>query len=193
MNLSRNMVYDHQQELKPSRRWLAEADAPRAQTLAAVDRIIPWGELVAMVRPCFAKDRTKAKGGRPGFSLEMLLRVFALSLLWRASFRGLAGSLADSASMSAFIGSPIARRTPSASRLREFFAFMSRTVPEGEVLNLTDLVAFRIREAITDAGLAYVPGRIDEPQFRSIATNHPPPGPGGGGSAAGTESLEATT
>lgn len=171
MKAHRNLVLAQQQELRPSRRWLAESEAPRAQTLATIERLLPWGELVALVRPHYDRDLAKARGGRPGFGLEMLLRAFCLSLLWRVSYRGLAGSLADSSAMAAFIGTPLARRTPSASRLRAFFHFLSDTSPEGEVMNLMDLLAIRIREHITAAGLSYIPGRIDEPIFKALVSN----------------------
>ena len=112
MKPNNNTVRAQQQSLRPSRRWLQESQASRARTLGLTDQIIPWPELIALVRPYFASDQQKRQGGRTGFSLEMLIRIYVIALLWQCSYRSLQWAIEDSASLAAFVGTPIACRSP---------------------------------------------------------------------------------
>lgn len=170
MKVARNTILAREQELRVSTRWLSEASGSRAQTLALLDRVLPWPALIAAVRPAYSADVRKARGGRPGHSLQMMLRAYVISQVWRMSYRVLAGSLSDSAAFAAFVGSPLARATPGATRLRAFVALLDKSHAEGEALPLRDTVDLLILTALRNAGLSYVRGTIDEPVFKSVRT-----------------------
>lgn len=44
----------------------------RAQFLAEMERVVPWGELCALIEPVYPKG----EGGRPPVPLERMLRVY---------------------------------------------------------------------------------------------------------------------
>jgi hypothetical protein len=173
LNPRRNNLLNRPAELKPSRRWLQESDATRAQNLAVIDAALPWSKLVEMARPFFIADLAKPQGGRPGYGLELMIRSWVLALLYSASHRGLAIEIQESGSMAAFIGSPLARATPGASRLKSFTRLLAETTPPGEVLSLADLMAIRVRDALSTASLAYRAGVIRE----FVLQRTPPPTP----------------
>jgi IS5 family transposase len=46
----------------------------REQFLGEMDRVVPWGRLLALIAPHYPK--TGPKGGRPPMPLETMLRVY---------------------------------------------------------------------------------------------------------------------
>lgn len=48
----------------------------RAQFLSEMDRVVPWGEIAAVIEPHYPKPGTE--GGRPPIALEKMLRIYFL-------------------------------------------------------------------------------------------------------------------
>ncbi len=65
-----------------------------------MDRIVPWGELSALIAPVYPK----AGDGRPPKELEMMLRVYFLQQWFNLSDPGVEEALYDSVSMRRFAG-----------------------------------------------------------------------------------------
>ena len=57
-------------ELKPKR-------TRKRVFLDEMNQVVPWQDLVALIKP-FAKEGTTAKGGRPAFAVETMLRIHFL-------------------------------------------------------------------------------------------------------------------
>jgi transposase, IS5 family len=74
----------------------------RAQFLADMDRIVPWGVLTAEVEPFYPK--ISEAGGRPPLPLQRMLRVYFLQLWFNLSDPAVEEALYDSASMRSFAG-----------------------------------------------------------------------------------------
>ena len=72
----------------------------RERFLAEMDRIVPWGELCALIAPKYPK----AGDGRPPKDLEMMLRVYFLQQWFNLSDPGVEEALYDSVSMRRFAG-----------------------------------------------------------------------------------------
>jgi len=72
----------------------------REKFLTEMDRIVPWGELCALIAPVYPK----AGDGRPPKELEMMLRVYFLQQWFNLSDPGVEEALYDSVSMRRFAG-----------------------------------------------------------------------------------------
>ena len=72
----------------------------REKFLTEMDRIMPWGELCALIAPVYPK----AGDGRPPKELEMMLRVYFLQQWFNLSDPGAEEALYDSSSMRRFAG-----------------------------------------------------------------------------------------
>jgi transposase, IS5 family len=72
----------------------------RAQFLADMDRVVPWGELCALIEPVYPKG----EGGRPTIPLERMLRIYFLQQWFNLGDPAVEEALYDSASMRAFAG-----------------------------------------------------------------------------------------
>ncbi len=68
--------------------------------LTEMDRIVPWGELCALIAPVYPK----AGDGRPPKELEMMLRIYFLQQWFNLSDPGVEEALYDSLSMRRFAG-----------------------------------------------------------------------------------------
>ncbi len=58
----------------------------------AGDRIIPWGEWVALIRPCYYKGE---RGNKP-YDLERMLRIYMIQNLYNLSDMGTVTEVIDS-------------------------------------------------------------------------------------------------
>ena len=65
----------------------------RARFLADMERVVPWGELCALIEPVYRK----AGNGRPPIDLELMLRVYFLTQWFILSDLGVEEALYDSA------------------------------------------------------------------------------------------------
>jgi IS5 family transposase len=72
----------------------------RAQFLAEMERVVPWGELCALIEPVYPKG----EGGRPAVPLERMLRIHFLQHWFNLSDPAVEEALYDSAAMRAFAG-----------------------------------------------------------------------------------------
>ena len=74
----------------------------RAQFLAEMDRVVPWGEIAAVIEPHYPKSG--AEGGRPPIALEKMLRIYFLQAWFNLSDPAVEEALYDSAAMRSFVG-----------------------------------------------------------------------------------------
>jgi IS5 family transposase len=70
----------------------------RAQFLSEMDRVVPWGELCALIEPVYPKPGN----GRPPIGLERMLRIYFLQHWFNLSDPAVEEALYDSAAMRAF-------------------------------------------------------------------------------------------
>lgn len=79
----------------------------RAQFLAEMDRVVPWGEIAAAIEPYYPKPG--AEGGRPSIALEKMVRIYFLQAWFNLSDPAVEEALYDSASMRSFVGIDLGR------------------------------------------------------------------------------------
>jgi transposase, IS5 family len=77
----------------------------RAAFLAEMDRIVPWAELCALIKPVYPKPGN----GRPPIGLERMLRIYFLQQWFNLSDPAVEEALYDSAAMRSFVGIDLGR------------------------------------------------------------------------------------
>lgn len=147
-------------------RWPKARQPRRAEILAILEQIIPWGELEEMVRPFYHADNRGT--GRPGYSLGMMLKCRILQLFYSLSDDGVESAILDSHATARFVGTdPWQPRPPSASKIRAFRQLLADRGLEPEfTLQGIELPFIR-------AGLQFRVGEIREPVFRSNPRKDP--------------------
>lgn len=77
----------------------------RAAFLAEMERVVPWGELCALIEPFYPK----AGNGRPPIGVERMLRIYFLQQWFNLSDPGVEEALYDSLAMRSFVGIDLGR------------------------------------------------------------------------------------
>lgn len=77
----------------------------RAAFLAEMDRVVPWRELCALIKPFYPK----AGNGRPPIGLERMLRIYFLQQWFNLSDPAVEEALYDSLAMRSFVGIDLGR------------------------------------------------------------------------------------
>ncbi len=79
----------------------------RERFLAEMERVVPWAELVALVKPAYAKGTSGP--GRPPIPLERMLRIYFLQHWFNLSDPAVEEALYDVSSMRGFVGIDLGR------------------------------------------------------------------------------------
>lgn len=79
----------------------------RERFLAEMDRVVPWAQLCALVKPVYPKGTTGA--GRPPIPLERMLRIYFLQHWFNLADPAVEEALYESVSMRAFAGIDLGR------------------------------------------------------------------------------------
>lgn len=141
-------------------RWPRAKSPRRADVLQLIDRIMPWDELEAMVRPHYQADVRKT--GRKGYSLRMMVRCYVVAGVWQLSDEALENLILDSLAVARFIGTdPWQPRPPSASAYRNFRRMVTQRLQGGRFW-------LEIVCAFAGAGIDFRQGQIVEPVFRRL-------------------------
>ena len=77
----------------------------RAVFLGEMDRVVPWGELCALIEPVYPKPGN----GRPPVGLDRMLRIYFLQHWFNLSDPAVEEALYDSIAMRAFVGIDLGR------------------------------------------------------------------------------------
>ena len=77
----------------------------RAEFLSQMDRVVPWGELCAVIEPFYPKPGN----GRPPLELERMLRIHFLQHWFNLSDPAVEEALYDSTAMRSFVGIDLGR------------------------------------------------------------------------------------
>ena len=76
---------------------LAQVRTKKKEFLAKIDRIIPWGEWLTLIRPHYYKGE---RGNKP-YDLELMLRIYLLQNLYDLSDEGCVAEVIDSRAFAA--------------------------------------------------------------------------------------------
>ena len=79
---------------------LSQVRTKKREFLAGIDRIVPWGEWISLIRPCYYKGE---RGNKP-YDLERMLRIYLVQNLYNLPDMATVTEVIDSRAFSDFCG-----------------------------------------------------------------------------------------
>ena len=107
---------DKQMSLSALSDELAQVRTKKKEFLTQMDRIIPWGEWIALIRPCYYKGE---RGNKP-HDLERMLRIYMIQNLYNLSDMATVAEVIDSRAFSDFCGVESSNQVPDGDTLGRF-------------------------------------------------------------------------
>ena len=107
---------DKQMGLPAPSDQLAQVRTKKKEFLAQIDRILPWGKWIALMRPCYYKGE---RGNKP-YDLERMLRIYMIQNLYNLSDTASVAEVIDSRAFSDFCGVESSNQLPDRDTLGRF-------------------------------------------------------------------------
>lgn len=95
---------------------LSQVRTKKKEFLSQIESIIPWGEWLAMIQPCYYKGE---RGNKP-YGLELMLRLYILQNLYDLSDEATAAEVIDSRAFSDFCGIESSNQVPNGDTIGRF-------------------------------------------------------------------------
>ena len=95
---------------------LAQVKTKKKGFLEQIDRIIPWGEWIEIIKPCYYKGE---RGNKP-YNLELMLRIYLLQNLYDLADEATAAEVIDSRAFSDFCGVDSSNQVPDGDTIGRF-------------------------------------------------------------------------
>lgn len=95
---------------------LAQVRTKKKEFLDQIERIVPWGRWIAMIKPCYYKGE---RGNKP-YDLELMLRLYLLQNLYNLSDEATVAEAVDSRAFSDFCGVVSSNQVPDGDTLGRF-------------------------------------------------------------------------
>lgn len=95
---------------------LSQARTKKKEFLEQMDRLIPWGEWVKEIRPCYYKGE---RGNKP-YGIELMLRLYVLQNVYMLSDEGTVSEVIGSRAFSDFCGVDSSNQVPDGDTLGRF-------------------------------------------------------------------------
>lgn len=102
---------------------LAQVRTKKKEFLSKIDRIVPWGEWLELIRPHYYKGE---RGNKP-YDLELMLRIYLLQNLYDLSDEGCVAAVIDSRAFSDFCGVDSSNQIPNGDTLGRFRNLLIRS------------------------------------------------------------------
>ena len=95
---------------------LSEVKTHKKEFLEQMNRLIPWGEWVKLVKPCYYKGE---RGNKP-YDLELMLRIYVLQMVYNVADMAVAAEVIDSRAFSEFCGVTSSNQVPNGDTIGRF-------------------------------------------------------------------------
>jgi len=95
---------------------LAEVKTNKKEFLEQMNQLIPWGEWVALIKPCYYKGE---RGNKP-YDLELMLRIYVLQMVYNVADMAVAAEVIDSRAFSEFCGVTSSNQVPNGDTIGRF-------------------------------------------------------------------------
>ena len=95
---------------------LAQVRTKKKEFLEQINRIIPWGEWIALIQPCYYKGE---RGNKP-YDLELMLRIYMLQNLYDLADESTVAEVIDSRAFSDFCRVDSSNQVPNGDTLGRF-------------------------------------------------------------------------
>ena len=107
---------DKQLSLSALNDELAQVRTRKKEFLSQIERIVPWGEWIALIRPYYYKGE---RGNKP-YDLERMLRIYLLQNLYNLADEATVAEVIDSRAFSDFCGVESSNQVPDGDTLGRF-------------------------------------------------------------------------
>ena len=95
---------------------LSQVRTKKKEFLEQIERIVPWGKWISMIKPCYYKGE---RGNKP-YNLELMLRLYLLQNLYNLSDEATVAETIDSRAFSDFCGVESGNQVPDGDTLGRF-------------------------------------------------------------------------
>lgn len=95
---------------------LAQVRTKKEEFLERMEGVIPWGEWIALIRPCYYKGE---RGNKP-YDLKCMLRIYLIQNLYDLSDMATIAEVIDSRAFSDFCGVESSNQVPDGDTLGRF-------------------------------------------------------------------------
>ena len=133
---------------------LAQVRTKKKEFLAEINRIVPWGEWISLIQPCYYKGE---RGNKP-YDLERMLRIYLVQNLYNLSDMGTVAEVIDSRAFSDFCGVESSNQVPDGDTLGRFRNLLIRN-------NLQEKLFTQVVELLAQRGLILKKGTIVDSTF----------------------------
>ena len=133
---------------------LSQVRTKKKEFLEQIERIIPWSEWIALIKPCYYKGE---RGNKP-YDLELMLRIYLLQNLYSLSDMATVAEVIDSRAFSDFCGVDSSNQVPDGDTLGRFRNLLLKN-------NMQEKIFSQVVDLLTQRGLILKRGTIVDSTF----------------------------
>ena len=133
---------------------LSQVRTKKKEFLEQIERIIPWSEWIALIKPCYYKGE---RGNKP-YDLELMLRIYLLQNLYSLSDMATVAEVIDSRAFSDFCGVDSSNQVPDGDTLGRFRNLLLKN-------NMQEKIFTQVVDLLTQRGLILKRGTIVDSTF----------------------------
>ena len=128
---------------------LTQVRTKKKEFLEPIERIVPWGEWLSLIKPCYYKGE---RGNKP-YDLELMLRIYLIQNLYDLADEATVNEVIDSRAFSDFCGVESSNQVPDGDTLGRFRNLLIKN-------DLQEKLFKQVVELLTKRGLILKKGTI---------------------------------
>ena len=128
---------------------LSQVRTKKKEFLEQIERIVPWGECLSLIKPCYYKGE---RGNKP-YDLELMLRIYLIQNLYDLADEATVNEVIDSRAFSDFCGVESSNQVPDGDTLGRFRNLLIKN-------DLQEKLFKQVVELLTKRGLILKKGTI---------------------------------
>ena len=128
---------------------LSQVRTKKKEFLEQIERIVPWGEWINLIKPCYYKGE---RGNKP-YDLELMLRIYLIQNLYDLADEATVNEVIDSRAFSDFCGVESSNQVPDGDTLGSFRNLLIKN-------DLQEKLFKQVVELLTKRGLILKKGTI---------------------------------
>ena len=128
---------------------LSQVRTKKKEFLEQIERIVPWGEWINLIKPCYYKGE---RGNKP-YDLELMLRIYLIQNLYDLADEATVNEVIDSRAFSDFCGVESSNQVPDGDTLGRFRNLLIKN-------DLQEKLFKQVVELLTKRGLILRKGTI---------------------------------
>ena len=133
---------------------LSQVRTKKKEFLEQIERIIPWDEWIALIKPCYYKGE---RGNKP-YDLELMLRIYLVQNLYNLSDMATVAEVIDSRAFSDFCGVDSSNQVPDGDTLGRFRNLLVKN-------NMQEKLFAQVVNLLMERGLILKRGTIVDSTF----------------------------